>query len=284
MTLADVFPEADYSFHLRFERGTFGDFFNPTVRRDELLGQRRHWLQSAPQTYAALLPDGIPLLDETLDLALAEQTLPADFRSPQSTIPSLHHSITPLLHQSTLLDLGRAWEPDFLLLKPDSTGQIVLVGGCVCFPSSWSLAEKIGRPIDAIHGVVPGLNAAIGNQIQGFLKKLRPGVAWLRANWGLSRSPELNQHPERALPRLDSTVRLDEIWLRIEHQLLTALSRTHGILFAIRIAMHPLPEIQADPLIAPRLTRALETMPEAMAEYKGMANARAKIISLLCDR
>jgi hypothetical protein len=179
------------------------------------------------------------------------------------------------------VDLGAAWEPDFLFLKPDRAERIILVGGCVCFPSSWSLAEKMGHPIETIHGVVPGLNPAIGNQIHGFLTKLRPGPAWLRANWGLTRSAELNQHPDRKLPRLDSAVRLEETWLRIERQMLAALPKNRGVLFAIRIAMHPLVEIKQNLQIAPRLRRALETMPEAMAQYKGIAGARARLISML---
>jgi hypothetical protein len=280
MTLVDVFPEADYRFHLRFERVTFSDFFRATSRGCQLLAERRHWLKTASETYSGLLPEGIPLLRETISLGRAEKVLPDQFSSGHSPTPSLLNSSTPqLLH--SLLALGEVWEPDFLLLKPGSAGQMLLVGGCVCFPSSWSLAEKMGRPMDAIHGVVPGLNSAIGNQIDGFLKKLRPGVAWQRANWGLSRSPELNQHPERKLPRLDSGVLLNEVWLRIEYQTLTALPENQGVLFAIRIATHPLAEIHSDPLIAPRLVRALETMPGAMAEYKGIATARPKIISLL---
>ena len=300
--MTEVFPDEDYRFHLRFERGGFAEFFRPTAESGNLLAERRRWLHTAPQTYAALLPDGIPLLEETIDLGLTEQTLPAGFASPQTPIQQPPTSnlqpatgrpppatrpptpdTTPTLHHSTLLDLGAAWEPDFLLLKPDSAGRIILVAGCVCFPSSWSLAEKIGQPMEMIHGVVPGLNPAIGNQIQGFLTKLRPGVAWLRANWGLTRSAELNQHPERKLSRLDSNVRLDEVWLRIERQILAALPKNNGVLFAIRIATHPLAEIQQNPQIAPRLRRALETMPEPMAQYKGIASARATIISLLRD-
>jgi hypothetical protein len=271
MTLAEVLPDEDYRFSLRFGRGTFGDFFRPTAQHDKLLNQRRHWLKTDAPTYAALLPDGIPLLEETIELGRAEQTLPEEFRSPAA-------SEDPW---ACFLDLGAAWEPDFLLLKPDAAGRMILAGGCVCFPSSWSLAEKIGHPMEMIHGVVPGLNAAIGNQIEGFLKKLRPGVAWLRANWGLSRSAELNQHPERKLPRLDATVGMDEIWVRVERQMLTALPKTQGVLFAIRIVMHPLAEIQRDRQLAPRLARALETMPGPMAEYKGLASARAAIVSFL---
>ena len=32
----------------------------------------------------------------------------------------------------------------------------ILVGGCVCFPSHWRLCEKVGHPVDEIHGRVPG--------------------------------------------------------------------------------------------------------------------------------
>jgi hypothetical protein len=265
--MTELFPDEDYRFNFRFERGSFAGFFAPASGRDQILAERKRWLQSDPRTYAALLPAGIPLLEETIELGLAEQVLPGEFSSQPSNI----------------LALGSAWEPDFLFLKPDSAGQIILVGGCVCFPSSWSLAEKIGHPIETIHGVVPGRNPAIGNQIHGFLAKLRPGTAWLRANWGLTRSPELNQHPDRKLARLDSAVRLEETWLRIERQMLAALPKNRGVLFAIRIAMHPLIEIKRDVEIARGLRRALETMPEEMARYKGIATARTILISLLRD-
>ena len=38
------------------------------------------------------------------------------------------------------------------------------------------------------------------------LARMKPGISWERINWGLSRSPELNQHPSRKLPRLIETV------------------------------------------------------------------------------
>jgi hypothetical protein len=266
MTLADLFPEEDYRFHLRFERGTVAEFFRPTPEQDELLTQRRHWLQTAPQTHAALLPEGVPLLNAALELGRANGILPPDV------------SETPW---ERCLQLGLFWEPDFLLLKPDSNATLRLAAGCVCFPSSWSLAEKIGHPIETIHGVVPGLNAAIGPAIRGFMTKMRPGAAWLRANWGLSRSAELNQHPARQLPRLDGGARLEEVWLRVEHQAVAALPEGQGVLFGIRIAVHPLAKIAEDQSLAPRLIRALKTMPEPMAQYKNLAAARQRLISLL---
>jgi dimethylamine monooxygenase subunit A len=270
MTLADLFPEEDYRFHMRFARGSVEEFFRPTLQNTDILAQRRHWLDTTPTACAALLPEGEPLLDEARTLAREQGTAPRAFEQGEPPDPWLR-----------CVQLGKAWEPDFLLLKADASGSVRLLAGCVCFPSSWSLAEKIGKPIGIIHDVVPGLNASIGDQIQTFLTRLRPGAAWLRANWGLSRSPELNQHPDRRLPRLDAAVTPDEVWLRIEYQALAALPRSQGVLFGIRIAVHSLREIRANAEIAPRLARALRTMPEAVAHYKGIAEARAGVLKLL---
>jgi hypothetical protein len=269
MNLLDLFPAEDYRLQMRFERGSVAGFFAPTECHAELISQRRHWLQSAPQTYAALLPGGIPLLEETIKMAGGWQT-GVEFAGLPDGTPC-----------QRCLALGEVLEPDYLLLKPGDDGSFQLLGGCVCFPSSWTLAEKIGRPLEFIHGVVPGLNAQLGNQIHGFLNQIKPGLAWQRTNWGLSRSAELNQHPERALPRLAASVRLEEVWLRVEHQALVALPRNQGILFGIRIATHPLAELKKDPAVASRLSRALQTLPEDLARYKNLAAARSSIITLL---
>jgi hypothetical protein len=264
MTIADLFPDQDYHFYMRFERGTIGDFFGPTAAHESLLAERRRWLQEAPELHSALLSQGRSLLDETIELASVSATLDA-----------------ALPKGSDCTALGRAWEPDFLLMKVDEAGFLRLVGGCVCFPSSWNFAEKVGQPIESIHSIVPGLNPAIGSQIRGFLSKLRPGVAWVRGNWGLSRSAELNQHPARKLFRLDAAVPLEEIWVRAEHQALVALPKTGGILFGIRILVQSLADFLKDASLARRLARAIQTMPPDMARYKNILDARDRVLSFL---
>ena len=139
----------------------------------------------------------------------------------------------------------------------------------------------MGRPLEEIHGVVPGLNTQLARPISGFLAKMAPGVSWLRANWGLSRSAELNQHPARKLPRLDASVRADEVWLRVERQALVALPANQGVLFGIRVEVFPLAQVQHDRAAAEGLRRALRTMPGEMAAYKGIAAARERIAALL---
>lgn len=266
MTLADLFSDQDYRFQLRFERGEPAGFFAPTSRREELIAERRRWLRTEPQTYAALLPPGEVLLEEAVELAQQWNGF-----NPSS----------PATPWQKCLSLGEFWEADYLLLKADMDQQIRLYGGCLCFPSSWRLSDKLGQPIEFIHGPVPGLNQSIGQGIHKFLAALKPGAASLRHNWGLSRSAELNHHPGRNLPRLDSTVNADKVFLRIEHQALVALPKSGGILFGIRVVNHSLTEVKADPVAATRLCRALETMPEELARYKGLTAARARIIQLL---
>jgi hypothetical protein len=266
MITDDLLPDEDFRFHFGLQPGVAAAFFAPGAEHDRLIQQRQNWLADEPDTYSALLPEAEPLLQETLALAASWGTLPAT---------------TPGQPLQNCRALGRMWEPDFLLLKPDETGEFRLVAACVCFPSAWRLSEKMGQPLAAIHAPVPSLNPALGRSIHQFLAKLRPGPAWLRSNWGLSRSPELNQHPARNLPRLTPPLTLDEVWLRIEHQALVALPETGGILFGIRLEMIPLTEVRRHAAAARGLLRALRTMPEEIAAYKNLAVARANLIELL---
>ncbi len=272
MNVSELFADEDYRFHMGLRRGSATDFFQPTAQHDALAEERSRWLRNEPQTYSAFLPESEPLLDKCITLA----------KDWGSITPEQHASlVTSETPPERGLRLGGIWEPDFLLLRPDAAGRFRLVGGCVCFPSSWSLTEKMGHPLEFIHGPVPGLNAQLGRSIDAFLAKLTPGTAWLRHNWGLSRSPELNQHPSRLLPRLDDSVVLSQVWLRVEQQSLVALPVCGGVLFGIRITMHSLAEVKRDVTTAERLARALRTMPVEVAAYKGLAAARAVVLAML---
>ena len=272
MSLTELFPEEDYRFHMRFQRGTPKAFFAAAALHEAIISERRNWLRTDPETYSACLPECGALIDEAITSLQSWGVLAdGDQRRLSGIQKSIHRCIA----------LGETIEPDFLLLKADAAGQFRLLGGCVCFPSSWSLSEKVGRSLDFIHGIVPGLNLQIGKSIQSFLGKLAPEVAWLRHNWGLSRSPELNQHPKRGLPRLSDSVRLDEVWLRVEHQALVALPACQGVLFGIRIAVHSLAKVKSEPAAVERLIRALQTMPIEMAAYKNIEPARHTLLRLL---
>ena len=97
MTLAELFPDDDYKFQLRFERGAPAEFFAPTARSEEVLAERQRWLRTEPQTYAALLPAGEPLCWKNRVLRKAGMaSLPASAKSPWEKC----------------LALGEFWEAD----------------------------------------------------------------------------------------------------------------------------------------------------------------------------
>ena len=261
---ATLLPDEDYRFSMRFHREAAQHFFGPTAARAEILAQRARWLDETPGRYAAVTAPARPLLLELA--ALTRGWLGADTAEPPDDL-------------ALCQGLGRQLEPDFLLLQSDASGSLQLNAACVCFPSAWNLAEKIGQSIESIHGAVPRLNAQAGGPIQQFLERLKPGPAWRRANWGLSRSPEWNQHPERPLLRLDAAATVHEVWLRVEHQAFVRLSG-NGVLFGIRISVHPLDQLIQIPQARRGLHRALRTMPEDIAAYKGIASAREVLLSL----
>ena len=268
MSLADLFPAGDYRFHLTLRRGEPRDFFAPRGSRGAVLAERARWLDSAPDQYAAVLPEGEAAVREFA--ALAATWIPDQENPTLSTRPSLE-----VLHH-----LGRTLEPDLLFLTADAEGEFRLSGGALCFPTGWALSEKLGHTLDVIHGVVPGLNAALASPIRQFLSRLKPGTAFLRDNWGIAATDELNLHPARGIPAPALPVALDRLWLRVEHQALLALPESGGIVFGIRIALHRLDEVAAGPH-ANLLRRSLQTMPAEVVAYKRLEHVRDHLLNVV---
>lgn len=246
-----LFPLEDYRFPMGLRRGDIAAFWHPQDSSGQMVRERQRWLEKDPQYYVAELAEAAPILQE-----------------------------------------ARAWvqaittqcEPDWAVLSSGLDGQAddpVVLGGEVVFPSGWSLPEKLGQPLESVHGPVPGLQAALGKSISAFLRRLEVGSAWERENWGLSADAELNHHPSRLLPGLTVHASLSDTWIRLERQFLTRLPVSKSILFGIRVSHHRLEEVARLPGMAAGIIRALETIPDAVAEYKGLLEARGGLIQQL---
>lgn len=268
MDFTPLLPDRDFDLRMRFQKGEVASFFQSRHTPPEVLAERTRLLDESPTRYAALAREGEALLEETIGLAISLDTIS---RTSFDDLPPFEKCRA----------LGKVWEADFLLMKPDAEGTFRLFGGCVCFPSHWDLGEKMGLPMTTIHQPVPGLNKTLGRQINGFLEKIKPGISWERGNWGLSRSPERNLHPSLDLPRLDDSVTVEEVWWRLEEQSLVALPDSGGILFGIKLVIRPLIEIKQNEDSRLGLIRALETMSDEMAAYKGILPARQRLLDLL---
>ena len=245
-----LFGASDFEWAFRMRKGDAREFFASHDASGEILAERRKWLDVLPEECCVLSAEGEKVLRETWDLALSwNQVSETSERS--------------------LDDLGRQWEADFLLMDRDT---MTLAGGCVCFASSWNLQHGSGKSVFEVHELVPRLNPQIGEKIDKFLRQLAPGQAFCRENWGVTRSAELNYHPELKREPIDDSVRLEDTFLRVEHQLFTAVPS--GVVMGIRVETCPMADLRADSVAWQNVTRQLRTMPADVAAYKGLADLK----------
>jgi hypothetical protein len=139
------------------------------------------------------------------------------------------------------------------------------------------------------------------------------GQFFQRTNWGLTGTAELDQHPRLAIPAIGVEADPQSVYLRIEWQVLTAISAASGVptpsasqarqrsmvptesasqarhapqvaaalLFGIRVFHVPIEEVKSSPELASRLARNLETMPDAVAQYKRLDQCRDALVKYL---
>jgi hypothetical protein len=259
-----LFPNGPHRFRMALRAADAAGFWQPGPDAGAVLEERRRWLAAAPEFYTALVPEGAMIAEEAL-------TQMAQWAQD----PNLKAAGTDVVMAG-----GRV-EPDWVLLSAEAGAQPRVVGGVVIFPSSWSLAEKVGKPLNEVHQPVPGLQASLGASLTAFFDKLPRGAQWERDNWGFSADAELNHHPSRPIAKLTSDAAMDRTWLRLERQFLARLPRTGGVLFGIRVTNHRLDLLAAVPGLAQRLADTLETMTPEVAHYKGLDEARDPLIRQL---
>lgn len=185
----------------------------------------------------------------------------------------------PALHP---LDLaGRLVAEDLCILQAQDDAYI-LVGASLCSPARWRLAEKMGKPLTAIHAPVPGYAESLGAPVERFFAALKPGRLVGRFNWGLADDPEPFQPVARS-PAAGITPGNagERLWLRVERQVLRRLERSGAVVFSIRTHITRLDRAIASSGEAEALAAAIRSMPQAMQAYKQIAPVAAALLGWL---
>ena len=131
---------------------------------------------------------------------------------------------------------------DLCLLSSARPHDWRLVAGVLCAPTFWTLPERIGLDLAALHGPVPGGDPALAARIGRVFSGLEPDTVLERFNWTVQASDK-RYTPDR--PLVSGKAETD-LHLRVERQTLRKLPQTNTVVFSIRVSVDPLLPILAD--------------------------------------
>ncbi len=174
--------------------------------------------------------------------------------------------------------IGRQIQEDLLVL---SGRESTLVAGQLCFANDWSLTEKMGLPFWEIHAPITPIVEPMMRAAQKLMERLPVGRPVWRLNWSIKatdqldmtsrHSADLSQRLVRKLPFLTPETIGDQLYIRIERQILTRLPRSQAILFSVHTYQNRLDkELEQRPDAAQRLLNVLTTAPLALLDYKSI--------------
>jgi dimethylamine monooxygenase subunit A len=230
--------------------------------RDEELELKDHLLERSYDTVVATESQGDEGSEELLEEIRANL---------QSFHPALVSTGSGADHP--IVTASRLIQEDLCVLVRDDTWR--LRAACVCFPSRWDLATKIGTTLDEIHGPVPGYDDQLARPTILFFDRLKPDRSFWRLNWTLLDSPDLFQPASaRRAPEGD----IDQWYFRVERQTLRSLPRTRAIVFTIRTYVTSAVALcDRDDTFASALVHALETAPRDVQAYKGWTGVATRL-------
>lgn len=139
----------------------------------------------------------------------------------------------PVDRDRPLWSLGHLVQEDLCLHeRPAGSDEHVLTAAVLCFPASWTLAEKIGRPLGRIHAPVQEYDAGLAARVQRLFDAIRPEAPLLRYNAVFYEDPALFQPRTEADPR-GTGDQARAPWLRSERQCLRRLPVSGAVVFSI---------------------------------------------------
>ncbi|MGR3615227.1 MAG: heme-dependent oxidative N-demethylase family protein [Paracoccaceae bacterium] len=196
-------------------------FAGQLVERERLLNEHR---DTVLQLQDNARPAAVELLHFVLDLHYPDREDDSDVLRPDGV--RVHIDL-----DDPLDSLGRIAQQDFCILQKQGD-EHVLTGAVLCFPASWSLAQKFGRPLVRIHKPVSSYDDGMAKRVQ----RLFDGVQADRPLWRFNALPYSD--PSLHLPRTEEDRRSDRKdpttdYVRSERQVIVRLPQTQAVVFCI---------------------------------------------------
>ena len=254
------------------------------------LAERKQLLDQQRSKVLAALPESGPGQRELLELLLDHlpHCLPEHYLRQGGLIENRvtgERFAIEAFADAPLELAGRLIQEDLCLMQRGEAGYR-LVAAVLCFPAHWRLSDKLGRPLEAIHGPVPGFGERLAGPVDRFFASIQAARPVWRVNWSLVDQPTLFLPPEhRGHPKRIGVERAgEELWLRVERQTLRRLPRSGNVVFGIHTYVDPLADAIDSPEAARALAARIREMPDAMARYKSILPVREPLLAWLDRR
>lgn len=197
--------------------------------RARLLAQRRaEVLFVDPCAHSAV--------QEMLDQVLA--ALPQGFSHDGARVSRPDGVTTGIDRDDPMGTLGHLVQEDLCLMqKPAGADEHVLSAAVLCFPARWRLADKVMRPLTAIHAPVPEYESDVARRVQRLFDGIQVDRPLWRFNTLWDHDPTLFQ-PVKPAPRLDDASKTAP-YFRTERQCLLRLPITRAVVFSIHTYVVP---------------------------------------------
>jgi len=148
------------------------------------------------------------------------------------------------------------WEDLCILTRADGsggdTGEYRLTGGAVGFPTDWRLAGKMGLPLTSVHAPIHGYREQLAGAVDHFMKSLKVGPIFGRANWFVVPNDNLRYLPDESSEDNFAGLSVENagkrLFVRCERQTLRRLPKTMAVLFTISVDVVPLESLGKEAL------------------------------------
>ncbi len=194
------------------------------ARREALLSRQRAEVLALDESARAAA-------EELLDMVLGILEARADFAREGDVVTCPDGRAVAVDRGDPMGTLGRLVQEDFCLLEKRGE-EHVLIGAVLCFPASWTLAEKFMQPLIGIHVPVPEYTGDIAKRVQRLFDGVRPERPMWRFNALWYDDPELHQPRSAKEPRRVSAGETGP-YFRSEKQSILRLPDTGVAVFSI---------------------------------------------------
>ncbi len=162
---------------------------------------------------------------------------------------------------------------DDLVLMERAEGHWRVSALSLCSGTFFTAQDALGKSLDALHApAAPGITPALMERTRRIFDHIPAGKIVQRRNWTVVSSDALHlpdPAPMRALiAAIDPARAGDELLIRVERQTLRRLPLTGGVLFTIRVWLHPLSDLKADPVRLAAFAAAWRGADPAFRAYK----------------